>query len=115
MAALDPVAERTISARFLSAVERLEIANRLRAGESVRAIAAVLGRSRSIISRGILATARRRRVPTVQGATGASAEAMSFAPAGVHANRPRDDLVATLLKERWSPQQISREVRAGYP
>jgi hypothetical protein len=51
---LDRVAERTISlARFLSAEERLQNADRLRAGESVRATAAVLGRSPSTISREI--------------------------------------------------------------
>jgi IS30 family transposase len=49
--ALDPLAERRISARFLSAEERVEIADRLRAGESIRAVAAALRRSPSTISR----------------------------------------------------------------
>jgi IS30 family transposase len=53
VAALDPVTERTISPRFLSAAERVEIADRLRAGDSIRTIAVALGRAPSTISREI--------------------------------------------------------------
>lgn len=116
VAALDPVAERRISARFLSAEERVEIADRLRAGESIRAIAAALGRAPSTISREVRrhgrgdgiyrpfeahrAAARNRRRPR---------------PARVNANQELHDVVASLLKQRWSPQQISRELRAKHP
>jgi IS30 family transposase len=116
VAALDPVVERTISARFLSADERVEIADRLRAGESIRAIAAALGRAPSTISREIRRHGRgdgvhrpfeAQRVPAKKRCRPRQLR--------THTNRALHDQLATLLKQRWSPQQISRELRAKHP
>lgn len=116
VAALDPVAERTISARFLSAEERVEIADRLRAGESIRAIAAALGRAPSTISREIRRHGRGDGVYRPFEAQRVSAQKRSRErQLRVHTNQPLRDQVAALLKERWSPQQISRELRAKHP
>ncbi len=49
----------TISDRFLSPDERLSIADQLRTGTSLRAIARGLGRSASTVSRRSAATATR--------------------------------------------------------
>jgi IS30 family transposase len=116
VAALDPAVERTISERFLSADERVEIADRLRAGESIRAIASALGRAPSTISREIRRHGRGDGIYR-------PFEAQRFAakkrcrprPLRAHANGVLHDQLAALLKQRWSPQQISRELRAKYP
>lgn len=116
VAALDPAVERTIAARFLSADERVEIADRLRAGQSIRAIAAALRRAPSTVSREI------RRHGHVDGIY-RPFEAQRVAaqkrrrprPRRVAANPTLHREIAALLKQRWSPQQISRELRKRHP
>jgi len=116
VAALDPVTERTISPRFLSAAERVEIADRLRAGDLIRTIAVALGRAPSTISREIR---RHRRGDGVyrpfEAHRVAAQKRRRPRPLRVQANRLLHDQVAALLKQRWSPQQISRELRMKFP
>ena len=57
--ALDRLAVRQISARYLSQDERIEIADLRRAGLSIREIAAQLGRAPSTISRELRRNGRR--------------------------------------------------------
>src|SRR3954454_20805105 len=100
------------SPRYLSEPERIAIADRLACGESVRAIARKLGRSPSTISREIArnsdpdgryrphhaehaARARTRRPRPRRVATG-----------GVLAG-----VIARLLGQRWSPEQVAHELR----
>jgi transposase, IS30 family len=113
--ALDPVAERQISPRFLSADDRVEIADRLRAGESIRAIAVALGRAPSTISREIRRHRRGDGVyPPFEAQRVSARKRRRPRPRRVHANPRLHAQVAALLKERWSPQQIARELRARH-
>lgn len=113
---LDPLALRPISSRFLSEEERIQIADLASNGAGPTAIGAVLGRSPSTISRELrrnahatgqyrpfhahsLAATRRRRVRPLKLAT-----------------RPElDAFVRSKLEQRWSPQQISRALKAAHP
>ncbi|WP_228823345.1 IS30 family transposase [Nocardia blacklockiae] len=113
---LDPVACRVISARFLSEDERIEIADRRRAGETIRAIAAALGRAPSTVSREL-------RRNTREGGQYRPFEAHRRAV--MRRSRPRPTRLAAdpellvfvrdLLQKRWSPAQISRRLRARFP
>ncbi|WP_420866104.1 IS30 family transposase [Mycolicibacterium neoaurum] len=112
---LDPLAVRQISPRYLSQDERIEIADLRNRGLSMHAIADLLGRSPSTISREL-----RRNAP-------ASCEYRSFdahrrataRQARQHRRRVETNdqlggLVIELLGRRWSPQQISRHLRRRF-
>jgi transposase, IS30 family len=114
--ALERLAVREISARFLSQDERIEVADLRHAGLSIRQIAGQLGRAPSTISREL------RRNATGSG---------SYRPFEAHRRatarraRPhrrrietRPELLQTvseLLAQRWSPQQVSRQLRRSFP
>ncbi|MTD17205.1 helix-turn-helix domain-containing protein [Nakamurella sp. YIM 132087] len=114
--ALDRLAVREISARFLSQDERFEIAELHLAGVSIRQIAARLGRAPSTVSREL-----RRNATPRQG----------YRPFEAHRSavlrRHRDHrrrietnpmllaAIGALLQRRWSPQQISRLLRRQHP
>jgi transposase, IS30 family len=114
--ALDRLAVREISGRFLSQDERIEIADLRHAGLSIRQIASQLGRAASTISREL------RRNATAAG---------SYRPFEAHrratARRARrhrrrietsgelGQVVSELLAQRWSPQQVSRRLRLRFP
>src|SRR5690606_5736942 len=106
---LEPLALRPISPRFLSEDERIQIADLASKGHGPTAIAATLGRSPSTISRELrrnahesgqyrpfhahsIAATRRRRPKSLKLST----------------NPVLRTYVKARLKERWSPQQISR-------
>lgn len=107
---------RTISPRFLSEQEPIQIADLASRGHGPTAIAKVLGRAPSTISREL-----RRNLHT-------SGQYRPFhAHAVAAARRPRthplklrtDPVLRTYvierLRERWSPQQISRALRRAHP
>jgi IS30 family transposase len=114
--ALERLAVRQVSARFLSQDERIEIADLHHAALSIRQIAARLGRAPSTISREL------RRNAAGSG---------GYQPFDAHrratARRARDHrrrvetngelrrLICELLAQRWSPQQISRQLRLRFP
>jgi transposase, IS30 family len=114
--ALDRLAVREISGRFLSQDERIEIADLCHAGLSIRQVAGRLGRAPSTISREL------RRNAAGSG---------EYRPFEAHrratARRARHHLrriettpellrvVSELLAQRWSPQQISRQLRLRFP
>ncbi|WP_241996617.1 IS30 family transposase [Kribbella antiqua] len=116
VAPLDRLAVREVSSRFLSQEERIEIADLHQAGLSIRKIAERLGRAPSTISREL------RRNSHAGG---------SYRPFDAHrqatARRARRhrrrldtnpalrELVAEWLSQRWSPQQISRQLRLHHP
>lgn len=116
VAPLDRLAVREVSSRYLSQDERFQIADLRRAGVSVLAIAAELGRAASTISREL----RRNSGPDGR-----------YGPFEAHrravARRTRDhrrrldtnnelrSLVGDLLGKRWSPPQIARHLRASFP
>ena len=111
-----PRMERVISSRFLSVEERLEVAD-LRDRLSVRQIAARLGRSPSTVSRELRRNAHPdsgeyrpwaaqkraadRRARPKLGKIAQSVELQSF--------------IARALKQRWSPEQISRKLGVLFP
>lgn len=103
---------RPRSARYLSELERIQIADLLAAKMSVRAIALELGRAPSTISREI----RRNR-----GTDGRYRPRQAERHARLRACRPRTrrlavdavlaDAVGRLLGQRWSPEQVAHELR----
>ena len=113
---LEPLLERPVSARFLSQEERLQIADLHRAGVSAREIARRLGRSPSTIARELHRNARR---------DGQYRPFEAHHRAAQRRRRPRcrrlatnpalGEFVADHLAQRWSPQQISRQLQRRFP
>jgi IS30 family transposase len=103
--------------RYLSAAERLTIADLHREARTLQEIAAVIGRSTSTISREL----RRNADP----ATGRYLPATADKLATSRVARPRarrvtrDEelraVVVELLGKRWSPEQVAHELRARFP
>lgn len=114
--ALERLAVREISSRFLSQDERIEIADLRQAGLGIRQIAHQLGRAPSTISREL-----RRNVTAGQGYRPFEAHRRATArrardhPRRVHVNGELGQLVGELLGQRWSPEQISRHLRLKFP
>ena len=104
------------SARYLSEDERGVIADRVRAGVSLRAIASELGRAASTISREIA-----RNSP----ASGGYRPALAHRMATARMARPRQrrlagdpvlaDAVQEMLDRAWSPEQISHALAGRFP
>ncbi|HIW62391.1 MAG TPA: IS30 family transposase [Candidatus Stackebrandtia excrementipullorum] len=105
------------SGRFLSLSDRLVIADLLREGKSLRAIAAELGRSVSTISREVA----RNRHPTNGQYRPHAAQLRADGrrprpkPAKIASHAPLRDFVQEHLDLRWSPEQISVMLAARYP
>lgn len=108
-------AVRAVSARYLSQDERIEIADLRRCGLSLRAIAARLGRAASTISREL-----RRNVAVGRGYQPFDAHRRATVRRArqhrrrLETNTQLRDVVAELLLQRWSPQQISRHLRQRF-
>jgi transposase, IS30 family len=114
--ALERLAVREVSARFLSQDERIEIADLRQAGLSLRQIAHQLDRAPSTISRELRRNAagsggyrpfEAHRRATVRRARNHRRR--------IQANGELGQLVGELLDQRWSPQQISRQLRLRFP
>ncbi|WP_410551507.1 helix-turn-helix domain-containing protein [Arthrobacter sp. SIMBA_036] len=106
-----------ISARFLSELERITMADLLHAGRSIRSISVELGRSPSTVRREIRRnihepsgnyrpltpqrTTERRRSREREGKIASNPELQEF--------------VRQHLTQRWSPRQISNSLRATFP
>jgi IS30 family transposase len=105
-----------VSGRYLSEDERICIADRLREGASLRAIAAGLGRSPSTVSREV----KRNAQPG-----GGYRPHAAHARAAARRPRPKPRrlavcaqlraVVARWLAMRWSPEQIAFTLRRKYP
>ena len=109
--------KREISARYLSEDERVVIADLRRHGQTVRGIAAGLGRSPATVSREL----RRNRDPDSGQYRPFTAQRLA---AGRRARPGRGKLlrdpvlrqfVADRLETRWSPEQISHALRREFP
>ena len=108
---------REISPRYLSEDERVQIADLRQGGAGVRVIAERLGRSPSTISREL----RRNRDP----GSGRYRPFTAHKLAARRRARPRAGKIARdealrrfvqdRLEKRWSPQQVSRALRAEFP
>ena len=104
------------SGRYLSVAEREEIAVALAAGDSQAAIAERLGRSPSTISREVRRNSRGRKVYRALAAQGqAQHRAARPKTAKLAGNAELRGLVQARLKQKWSPEQISRWLRRQFP
>jgi transposase, IS30 family len=116
VAALDRLAVREISARFLSQDERIELADLRQAGLTIRQIAVQLGRAPSTISREL-----RRNAAGSGSYRPFEAHRRATGRRGRHHRRRIETspelllAVSELLAQRWSPQQISRHLRHKFP
>lgn len=110
------VEQKVRSERYLSADERIRIADLLRAGEGVCSIARQLGRSASTVSREL-----RRNRDEHRGYRPHAAESAAVARMGRARERRLasdgvlHDTVCELLGKRWSPEQVAHELRARFP
>lgn len=106
-----------ISERFLSEDERIQIADLLCAGHSLRSIARQLGRNASTISREL----HRNRNPTTDAYQPFQAQRRAVArrarsKAGKLKRDPElKEFVQLHLSRRWSPEQISRVLPTIFP
>jgi len=114
--ALDRLAVREINGRFLSQDERIEIADLRHAGLSIRQVAHQLGRAPSTISRELRrnATAHQDYRP-FEAHRRATARRARHHQRRVQTSPGLGQVVAELLAQRWSPQQISRQLRRRFP
>ena len=113
---VDPLSVRALSSRFLSEHERIQIADLASQGLGPTAIGVRLSRAPSTISREL----RRNRHDT-----GQYRPFHAHAAAAVRRRRPKatkiaqssrlERFVRDKLQVRWSPQQISRALRAAHP
>jgi IS30 family transposase len=107
---------RPAGGRYLAVREREEIAVGLAAGESVRAIAARLGRAPSTVSREIRRNSRGRRHYRALAAQGqAQWRAARPKTAKLAGNAVLRAWVQEKLEQRWSPEQISVMLKREFP
>jgi IS30 family transposase len=113
---LEPLSVRVISPRFLSEEERVQIADLASRGVGPTAIAKIVGRAPSTISRELrrnLHSSGQYR-PFHAHATAASRRRRTR-PLKLMTNPVLRSFVVARLRERWSPQQISRALRRAHP
>ena len=116
VSALERLAVRQISPRFLSQEERIEIADLRHAGLTIRQIALRLGRAASTVSRELRRNAiRSRGYRPFDAHRRATARRARNHRRRIETNGELRQLVAELLAQRWSPQQISRHLRLKFP
>jgi IS30 family transposase len=113
--ALDRLAVREISVRFLSQDERIEIADLRHAGLSIRQVADRLGRAPSTISRELRRNATATGYRPFEAQRRATARRARSHHRRIEASGELRQLVAELLAQRWSPEQISRQLRLRFP
>ena len=108
--------EQVIDARYLAHQERELIADMLRAGTSIRAIARELGRSPSSVSREIKRNSHPRLGYQPHRAQRTATTARSRPkPSKLAAQGPLRDAVVAMLKLFWSPEQISHALIKDFP
>jgi IS30 family transposase len=95
--------------------EREEISRGLAAGESLRRIAARLGRAPSTISREIARNGGRRHYRASRAEVAARERARRPKRCKLATNPLLTALVEEKLRLQWSPQQIARRLREDYP
>lgn len=114
--ALDRLAVRQISSRYLSEEERINIADLRRSGLSIRKIADQLGRAPSTVSRELRRNSRRDgQYRPFEAHRWAVQRRVRRHRRRLDKNPDLCELIAELLAQRWSPQQIARHLRRKYP
>ena len=116
VAPLEPLALKPISPRFLSEEERIRIADLASRGVGVAAIGVMVGRSASTISREL----RRNRHGSGQyrpfhAHRQAALRRRRPKPIKLETNEALREYVSSRLSKKWSPQQISRSLKATQP
>ena len=106
---------RRRSQRSLSLSEREEISRGVFAGQSLRSIAATLGRAPSTVSREINRNGGRRRYRASKADQCAWGRAHRPKTCKLVENRALAGIVAKKLRERWSPEQIAGWLKSTYP
>jgi len=108
-------AARSRSARVLSGAEREEISRGIAAGDSMRTIAAALGRSPSTVSQEVARHGGRAayRADAADAAAWVSARRPKLCRLATH--RPLQRIVVKKLRLEWSPEQISGWLKQEYP
>jgi len=106
---------RNLQGRYLSFAEREDIALGRAAGESMRTIAARLGRSPSTISRELARNARPGRYRASSAHVLAHQRASRPKPAKLVTNQVLREQVQTELTKRYSPEQIAGRLREDHP
>jgi len=113
---VSPNPEKRYSPRYLSEDERVRLADLRREQRTMREIAALMGRSTSTISRelarGADAAGRYRPFEAHWRALG---RRRLHRPSRLARDPALRDWVAGRLMARWSPEQVSRELRRRYP
>jgi IS30 family transposase len=99
----------------LSLIEREEIRAGIAAGDSFRLIARRLGRSPSTISREVGGRASRRRYRATRADDRAWLRGLRPKPSKLSRNPRLRQRVEEMLRERFSPQQISARLKLDHP
>lgn len=107
--------QRRRAALALTLAEREEISRGVVAGQSIRAIAASLGRAPSTVSREIKRNSGRRRYRASKADQCAWDRAHRPKSCKLVRNRALARMVAIKLKQLWSPEQIAGWLKYTYP
>ena len=107
--------QRRRSRRALTLAEREEISRGVVAGQSVRAMAASLGRAPSTVSRELRRNGGRRGYRASQAEQAAWDRARRPKTCKLVQNRALARLVARKLRGLWSPEQIAGWLKYAYP
>ncbi len=99
----------------LTPAEREEISRGLATGESLRAIAARLGRSASTVCREVNRNGGHRRYRAQKAEERALKRSRRPKRCLLATNERLRDMVASKLREDWSPEQISGWLKREYP
>jgi IS30 family transposase len=106
---------RTRSARALSLAEREEISRAVVEGQSIRAIAAQLGRAPSTVSREIKRNGGRPNYRATEAEGAAWDRALRPKQCRLAVNRALARIVTDKLRLLWSPEQIAGWLKHTYP
>jgi IS30 family transposase len=107
--------QRTRSQRSLTLAEREEISRGVAAGQSLRCIAASLGRAASTVSREIKRNGGRRQYRASKADEAAWDRAHRAKSCKLAENRALARIVAEKLQLEWSPDQIAGWLKSTYP
>jgi len=106
---------RRRSSRHLSLTEREEISRGMAAGESLRIVAARLGRVPSTVSRELARNGGRSSYRAHRANRAALGRARRPKPSKLADNPQLRAMVEEKLEEWWSPEQVARWLRRTYP
>jgi transposase, IS30 family len=113
---VSPSLEKVLDPRFLTLLEREQIADLRAGGASMQAVAAALGRPVSTISRELTRNTEADGIYRPYAAHRAAAGRRARPrPAKLATNRRLADYVQDKLGQRWSPEQISHALREDHP